>query len=62
MKDTILLLMLIWSITTLIMRRRVFEENIPLWVTLLRLILSPLLLITEALEWIWIGIKSSLRN
>lgn len=62
MKDIILLVMIIWSVSAIIMRRQVFEEDAKLWVTILRLILAPLLLIFGVIEWIVFGIKSTLRN
>ena len=51
-----------WSVSALIMRKKVFEEDVLLWVSLLRLVLSPLLLIFVILEWIEISIKSALRD
>ena len=51
-----------WSVSALIMRKKVFEEDVLLWVSLLRLVLAPLLLIFVILEWIEISIKSALRD
>jgi hypothetical protein len=62
MRDIILIIILSWTISILIMRKQIFEEDVPLWVTILRLVLAPLLMIFEAVILMIIGIRSSLRD
>ena len=60
--NTIITLMLVWAISTLLVKKQIFEEDIPNWVSILRFALSPLLLIFTVIDWIIIGVKSSLRD
>jgi len=62
MINTVLILLSIWSISIIIMRKHIIEDGVPLWVSLLRLILVPLLLLAELIGRICIGIRSSLGN
>ena len=61
-KDIILVIAAIWTISAIIMRKRIFEEEVPTKVTILKLILAPLLLGFEAVKWIIFGIRSALRD
>jgi hypothetical protein len=62
MRDIILIIILSWTVSILIMRKRIFEEDVPLWVTILRLVLAPLLMIFEAVILMIIGVRSALRD
>ena len=62
MKDYILTLLSIWAISAVIMRKQFLEEDKPFWIILLKLVLSPLMLGIEIIEWIWLGIQSALRE
>ena len=62
MRDIILIIILGWIVSILIMRKRVFEEDVPSLVTILRLVLAPLLMIIEAVILMIIGVRSALRN
>ncbi len=62
MRDIILIIILGWIVSILIMRKRVLEEDVPSWVTILRLVLAPLLMIFEAVILMIIGVRSALRD
>ena len=62
MRDIILIIILGWIVSILIMRKQVFEEDVPSWVTILRLVLAPLLLIFETVILMIIGVRSALRD
>ena len=62
MRDNILIIILGWTVSVLIMRKQIFEEDVPSWVTILRLVLAPLLLISEAVILMIIGVRSALRD
>ena len=62
MKDYILTLLSIWAISAVIMRKQLLEEDKPFRIILLKLVLSPLMLGIEIIEWIWLGIQSALRE
>ena len=62
MRDIILIIILSWTVSILIMRKQIFEEDVPLWVTILRLVLAPILMIFEAVILMIIGVRSTLRD
>ena len=62
MKDIILIIITVWTISVLIMRKQIFEEEIPSRVTTFRIILAPLLLGYEVVKWVIFGIGFTLRN
>ncbi len=60
--NTIIALILVWTTSALLIKRQIFDEDIPNWVSILRFALSPLLLIFMVIDWVVIGIESSLRD
>jgi hypothetical protein len=62
MKDHILILLSIWAISAVIMRKQLLEEDKPFWIILLKLVLAPLMLGIKIIEWIWFSIQSALRE
>ena len=60
--NTIMILMLVWTISALLVKKQIFEEDIPIWVSILRLALSPVLLIFTVIDWVVIEVESSLRD
>ena len=60
--NTIITLILVWTISSQLVRKQIFDEDIPVRVSLIRLALSPLLLIFTVIGWVVIGVGSSLRN
>ena len=59
MKDIILIISFVWVVSAIIVRRQGYEENEPLKVTILRLILAPLLLIHGLIKWIVFSSKEN---
>ena len=59
MKDIILIILFVWVVSAIIVRRQGYEENEPLKVTILRLILAPLLLIHGLIKWIVFSSKEN---
>ena len=51
-------IILVWLISGCIIRRFILEEDIPLWIRLLRIILAPVILVFEFIGIMWIGITS----
>ena len=60
--NTIIALILVWTTSALLIKKQIFDEDIPNWVSILRFALSPLLLIFMVIDWVVIGIESSLRD
>jgi len=55
--NTIIVLILVWTASTLIMMGQIFEKDIPVRVSFLRLVLSPIILIFSLLSRIMIEIR-----
>ena len=62
MKDIILIVITVWTISVFIVRKQIFEEGILSRVTTFRIILAPLLLGYEVVKWVIFGIGSTLRK
>ena len=53
-------MILVWIISGFIVKKRIFEdEEVPLWITLLRIILAPIILSLVIIEDMWFEIKSA---
>ena len=62
MKDIILIVITVWTISVFIVRKQIFNEETPLLVIYLRLIFAPLILVFELVKWIVLGIGPTLRK
>ena len=61
MKDIILIVITVWTISVFIVRKQIFNEETPLLIYF-RLIFAPLILVFELIKWMLIDIGSALRD
>lgn len=53
MRLIIIILIIVWIISSMLIRRQIEEEGIPNWLILLRLILSPIIAIVTIIKKIY---------
>jgi TRAP-type C4-dicarboxylate transport system permease small subunit len=53
MRLVILILIIVWIISSILTRRQIEEENIPIWLVILRIVLSPIIAIILVVKKIY---------